>query len=123
MPSKTETSRALGFVLSEANGHLSYETVTVVSGTGLLEPGSVLGKVTASSKYAWSQNTGADGSQVADGVLCYPVDATAADVKAVIVKRLAEVKGLELRYHSSVDDSTKRAAKATQLLTQQIIVR
>lgn len=41
----TETPRDLAFLLSEANGMLSREAITVLSGEGKLKAGTVLGKV------------------------------------------------------------------------------
>lgn len=124
METKTESRRALAFLLSEANGNRSRETITVVSGAGVLEAGTVLGKISASGKYTPSPATGADGSETAFAVLAYGVDATSADVPAaVIVARDAEVKAPELAYAASVDDATKRAAKAAQLAAVGIMVR
>ena len=121
--SKTETARDLGFLLSEGNGHISRETVTIATAAGKLEAGTVLGKITASSKYVASPDTGADGSQVATAVLAYNVDATGGDVKAVIVARDAEVKKDDLAYAASVNDGAKKTAKATQLAAVGIFVR
>lgn len=123
MESKSEGQRDLAFLLSEANGKRSRDTVTIVSGAGVLEAGTVLGKITASGKFTESPATGADGSQTAVAVLAYGVDATSADAAAVIVARDAEVKASELAYAASVDDATKRAAKAAQLAAVGIMVR
>lgn len=123
MDTKTESQRTLAFLLSEANGKRSRQTVTIISGAGVLAAGTVLGKITASGKYTSSPATGADGSESAIAVLSHEVDASAADVAAVVIARDAEVKTPELAYAASVDDSNKRAAKATQLATVGIIVR
>lgn len=48
----TETPRDMAFVLSEAEGTLSRETVTVASGAGLLQAGTVLGKRNRASNAA-----------------------------------------------------------------------
>ena len=111
----TETPRPLAFVLTELPGNLSRDEVTIVSGAGKLAAGSVLGKITASSKYTFSPDTGADGSQTAIAILAYPVDATSADVQAVIVANDAEVKDPMLIFAASVNDGTKRNTKLTQL--------
>lgn len=120
MDALTEKARPLAFILSEGNGYISREQVTIVSGAGKLEAGTVLGKITTGGKYQPSPATGSDGSQTAAGVLCYPVDATSADVPAVILTNDAEVKDPMLIFHSSVDDGTKRAAKITQLAAVKI---
>lgn len=119
----TEGPRDLGFVLSEQAGRLSRDVVTIASGSGKLEPGTLLAKVTASGKYVPSPATGADGSQTAIAVLAYAVDATSADVDAVVIANDAEVKSPMLIFHSTVDDATKRAAKLTQLRAVNIKAR
>ncbi|MBZ8133233.1 head decoration protein [Afifella sp. IM 167] len=126
MENKVMGKRNISFLLSEAPGSLSREVVTVLSGEGILEAGSVLGEVTASGKFAWSPNaevTGKEGAETAAAVLLYRVDATSADAEAVVVDTSCEVKGDELLYQSSVDDNTKKAAKATQLRGALIKVR
>jgi Bacteriophage lambda head decoration protein D len=112
----TENPRALSFVLTELDRTLSRDVVTIASGQGKLQAGTVLGKLTSGGKYVKSPATGSDGSQTAIAVLAYPVDATSADVTdAVVVANDAEVKNLMLIYDSTVDDNTKKAAKQTQL--------
>ncbi len=118
MESFTDKPRPLAFILSEANGLLSRDTVTIVSGAGKLEAGTVLGKITASGKYIASPNAqvaGSEGAETASAVLAYAVDATSADVEAVVVNKDAEVKEPVLLFHASVNDATKRNAKLTQL--------
>lgn len=118
-----EKARPLAFILSEGNGYISRETVTVASGAGKLEAGTVLGKLTSGGKYTPSPNSGADGSQTAIAILAYPVDATSADQPAVVIANDAEVKNPMLIFHSSVDDNTKRTAKLTQLAAVRIKAR
>ena len=127
MDNQTEGARDLGFLLSEANGNRSRETVTIASGQGVLAAGTVLGQIDDSfGEYAASPNEAAsatDGAETATCILAYGVDATDASVDAAVISRDAEVKGDELTYDSSVDDATKQAAKATQLASVGIIVR
>jgi hypothetical protein len=66
------------FVVSEGNGRISRETMTVLSGQSL-QAGAVLGKVTASGKYKALNPAASDGSQAAAGVLYDAVDASGAD--------------------------------------------
>lgn len=119
----TEGRHAAEFLMSEQGITFSRDNITIVSGAGKLAAGTVLGKITASGKYTASPATGADGSQTAVAVLLYPVDATSADVKTVAITRSAEVNGNLIAYAASVDDNTKKAAKATQLAAVGIIVR
>lgn len=87
----TEATRAGEFLLSEANGTRSRESVTVTGGS--YPAGQVLGKVTASGKYAAYDGDATDGTEVAAGVLYDAVDASTADATGVAIVRDAEVKG------------------------------
>lgn len=91
MAIKTESRHVGDFLISEANGTRSREEVVVASGEGALVAGTVLGKITASGKYAAYDNAAADGTQAAAAVLYAGVDAAAADAAAVIIVRDAEV--------------------------------
>lgn len=123
---KVEGPRALAFLLSEGNGQISREVVTIASGSGVLEPGTLLGQITANKKYSGSPNAlvvGKEGAETARAVLAYGVDATSADVEAVIIKRVAEVKTPMLVFDASVNDAAKRATKLAQLADATIIAR
>ena len=123
MDNKQMGPRNVGFVLSEASGSRSLEQIVIASGAGVLQPGTVLGKVTASKKYVASPDAGADGSQTGVAVLAYRTDATSADADAVAYVRDCEVKNAELAYEATVDDSTKQQTKHDQLAAVGIIVR
>lgn len=90
MPIQNETTHAGEFLLSEGNGNISREQVVIASGE-VLATGSVVGMLTASSKYVAYNGAGAAGEEVAAGILYSAVDATDGDVNGVIIKRLAEV--------------------------------
>jgi len=119
----TEGRHATEGLLSEANFHRSRDNIVVVSGAGVLSPGTVLAKITASGKYKPSTATGSDGGQTAIAVLLYPVDATDADVPVAAITRDAEWNINTLAYDATVDDDTKKLAKRTQLAAVGIIVR
>ncbi|MCB1890374.1 MAG: head decoration protein [Rhodocyclaceae bacterium] len=91
----TEAARAGDFLIAEANGTLSRDEVTIVSGQNLAA-GTVLGKITASGKMTAYSNVAADGSQTAVGILYDAVDASAADAPGVMIARHAEVISAEL---------------------------
>lgn len=96
MTTLTEGKHAGEFLVSEGNGWISREAVTIVSGQNLVA-GTVLGKITASGKYKAYSNAAADGSEVAAGILFDNVDASGGDVAgAVMIARHAEVNGDEL---------------------------
>jgi len=127
MTSLTNRIRAGGFIQSEANFARSRDQVIIhggFTGAAVLLAGTVLGKITSGGKYTISPDTGSDGSQTAVAILWDDVDPTLGDVVAAVVSRDAEVRGADLAFDSSVGtDSTKRAAKATQLAAVGIIVR
>ena len=86
---KTQTVRAGEFLVSEANGERSRESVTLTGGPYL--PGQVLGKITASSKYTAYSSGAANGTETAAAVLYGHADGSAADVSAAVIARDAEV--------------------------------
>lgn len=109
------------YLMSEANGDRSRDAIVIASGQGVLPPGSVLGKVTASGKYAKYNNAAADGTQAAVAVLFYGVDATSADVAVVAHTRDCVVNGLELDWNTQ--DAAAQTAGKADLLAAGIIVR
>ncbi len=66
---------------------------------------------------------GSEGAETAKAVLAYGVDATSADVAAVVIQRLAEVKTSMLVFDASVNDAGKTATKLGQLAAQNIFAR
>lgn len=109
-------------VCSEVNGTLSRETVTIASGEGVIKAGAVLGKITASGKYGWYDNAANDGTQAAVAVNFAEVDATSADVKAVVHVRLAEVWSDRLVWITGADSTAKTAGLA-DLAASYVIAR
>lgn len=122
MVAKTDHLGAGSFIKSEANGDLSRETVTIASGNGKLFAGTVLGKITASGKYKPYDNDATDGTQTAAAILVYDVDATSADVAAVVIVRLAEVWTNRLQWAASVLTGEKAPAYV-ELAAANVIVR
>ena len=100
MPVLNEGRYAGEFVVSEGDGRISRETITILSGQNLTVAAD-LGKVTASGKYKALDPAASDGSQTAAGVLYEAVDASAADVEGGAIVRLAEVNAAELLWPSS----------------------
>lgn len=86
----TEKRHAGAFLLSEGDGHFSRDNVTLAAGHDL-EAGTVLGKITATGKFAQYDNQASDGSQVAAGILYDKANSTAADVAVCAIVRTAEV--------------------------------
>lgn len=123
MPSRSEAPSAGAFLLSEDNGQRSRDTITVAAGAGVIAPGAVLGRLSASGKFVMSPATGSDGSQTAVAVAFSACNATTTDQKIPAITRDAEVSGGMLFYSASVTDAAARTAKATQLANAGIIVR
>jgi len=70
-----------------------------------------------------SPDTGSNGSQTAVAINLYPAETADGGVSVSAITRDAEVNGNILAYAASVNDATKRAAKATQMATAGVIVR
>lgn len=92
----TEGKHTAEFLLSEGNGSISREQVTIAAAAGALVPGTLLGKITASGKYVAYSNAASDGSEVAVAITYAAVPDLAVDQKAVVIARQAEVKAADL---------------------------
>ena len=123
MPVLTEPP-SMGDVLKyEVNPTYTREVITLLIGTNY-PCGAVLGRITASGKYALSAATGADGAQVAVAVLLYPVNAILADAVGIVVARGPSiVSRAGLAYEGTVNDAAKITAKISQLAAVGIIAR
>jgi hypothetical protein len=117
----TEGKYAADFVVSEASGTRSRDAVTIAQST-VLEPGTVLGRLTATAKYVALDPAATTGAEVAAGLLRTGIDATTADVSAVALLRDAEVNGAELVWPDAITPEQKAAATA-ELAALGIIVR
>ena len=123
MPLLETAAVASDWLKSEADNYASRDTALIAAGSGKLASGMVLGKLTASGKFVPAAASGSDGSQTAVAVLVFPVDATSADAKAVIVARRATASHAGLVYGASINDATKRAVANGQLGAVGIVVR
>lgn len=85
MTTLSEGTHAGEFLLAEANGTLSRETVTVLSGSGVIKAGMVLGQITkagTASAAAYAGNTG-NGTM---GAITVSAGAIAGDYKLTIAE-------------------------------------
>jgi hypothetical protein len=121
MPELQEGRYAGEFLVSEGNGRISREVITVLSGE-ILVAAAVLGKVAASGKYKVLNPAAVDGSEVAAGILYEAVDASAADAEGVAVVRLAEVNAAELVWPAGISAGEQTTALG-ELATLSIIAR
>ena len=106
MPAVTFENRRDGCYLGESAAlNIINEEIIVASGQGVLYPGTVIAKITASGKYAIHDTAASDGSQLpANAVILFNrVDATSADVKAVAtVNGPATINGNMLTYKAGL---------------------
>ena len=118
-----ETRHPGEFILSEANGQRSRETITIASGAGIIAAGTVLGKVTASGKYIASAVGASDGSEVPAAINIYDANASSLDVPVSAIVRDAEVNGKCLTYHADRDQPAEKLAAHAALANLGVIVR
>jgi hypothetical protein len=121
MPVLNEGRYAGEFLVSEGNGRISRETITILSGQNL-STAAVLGKVTASGKYKVLDPAAVDGSEVAAGILYDAIDASAADAEGVAIVRLAEVNAAELVWPAGITGPEQTTALG-ELAALDIIAR
>jgi hypothetical protein len=117
----TEGAHACGFLISEANHTRSREQILVNVGENL-QPGAVLGKITASGHYKAYDNAASDGSQTPAGILLAAVDATTVEKAGAAIVRDAEVNAAELVWLDSLDSGEQETA-ITTLRTLGIVTR
>ncbi len=114
------------FLLSEANFHRARGRAVIAAGSGVFEPGTVIGRITSGGKFAPSaaaSEVGFEGAETAKAITLYGGDATSEDVEVAIIERDAEVNGHVLVYDGSVDTDAEKAAKIASLAAVGIIVR
>lgn len=121
MATFNEPNRPLDFLVSEANGQLSRQQVTIDASAPAMVAGTVLGRITASGKYTIYNNAAANGTEIADAILAYDVPDAAVDQIATVIDRLAEVQAAGLNWGaSSGPDIT---AGTADLLAKNIKIR
>lgn len=103
------------YLVSEADGSLSREEVTVTQTGTALVSGTVMAKLTATGKYVAYDDVGTDGSETAAGVLYTDCKAATGDRKAVVHVRNCEVFGGAL--------TGSNAGAVTDLKALNVIVR
>lgn len=110
-------------VMNEANGTMSREQVLLFRGAKL-DPGTVLGKITASGLYAPLNIAAVDGTQNAAAVLRDRRDALAgADTRRAVVHiRNCDLNGKKLIWPAGITVNQRKAAEA-QLGATGILVR
>jgi hypothetical protein len=121
MPTLTEGRHAGGFLVWEAFRDYCREVVTIASGT--LEPGTVLGKITASGKYAAHDPDATDGTETAVAVLWNKADASGGDAPAVAVVRGPAIVNRHDLVFAGTPTTTEVTAAHADLLAAGIVIR
>jgi hypothetical protein len=121
MSEVTEGKYAGEFIASEANGSRSREVETILAGQTLVAA-QIVGKETASGKFAAFNQDAVDGTEAAAGISFANYDASAGDLEGVIIVRDAEVNGNDLLWPADIDAAEQLAAEAA-LAALGIIVR
>lgn len=113
MPVLSEGIHQGEFLISEANGSRSRETVTVTPETDRDYPsGTVLGQITVGGKYVEHDPDASDGTEDAAAVLYTEVKQGTSDVSAAVIVRDAEVDLGRLTFISGIDSGDQDDAVA-----------
>lgn len=116
-----EPNRLNDWLKWEQENRYSREKVTIASGQNL-SLGQVVGKITASGKYAAFNQDGTDGTEAAAGIVISDYDASTADLEGVIICRDAIVVEDNLVFPSDIEAAEQAAAMA-ELKVLGIIAR
>lgn len=105
---KIESMHAGEFLLSEGPGTISREAINVAAGPAL-EPGQILGLVTATGEFAPYQPTAEDGSENAVAILYGPLGQSDVVRRGRAIVRQAEVSEV---YLTGLDLAAEKALAA-----------
>lgn len=111
---KTESMHAGEFLLSEGAGNISREAINVAAGAAL-EPGQILGLITATGEFAPYKPTAEDGSENAIAILYGPLGESDVVRRGRAIVRLAEVSEAHL---NGLDPAAEKALNAQHLIVR-----
>lgn len=94
----------------ELDAQLFRRAGVVKAGAGVVGTGLVLGRITASGKYAPLAPAAADGTEVAAAIVIDLVDATAADAETSVLVGNAQIVGNQLTWPAGTTTPQKTAA-------------
>ncbi|AYG09027.1 head decoration protein [Pseudomonas fluorescens] len=114
MTNKVESMHAGEFLLSEGAGNISREAINVAAGDAL-EPGQILGLITATSEFAPYKPTAEDGTENAIAILYGPLGESDVPRRGRAVVRLAEVSEAHL---TGLDPAAEKALAAHFLIVR-----
>lgn len=116
----TQSTPNFGCIISEAEGSLSREEVTIVPGEQV-EPGTIMG-VRDDGKYQQLDPDSSEGNDAAVAILCARVEASAEDRAGVVIERLAEVRDADLIWPDGIS-TAETATAVAELLARNIKIR
>jgi hypothetical protein len=120
MTEMVEQTRDAAFTLSEAPGRLSRDVVTVdVPASAILDPGTVLGRLSGTGHYAPYDDRLHDGTETAVAILYARqanVGVAPIAVQAVVLNCFAEVRAAGLVWGDGVDDAAGLADLAARYI-------
>jgi Bacteriophage lambda head decoration protein D len=117
----TEGPHTGGFLVWEAFRDYCREVVTIAAGT--LEPGTVLGKITASGNYAAHDPAAVDGTENAVAVLWGKADASGGEVPVVALARGPAIVNRHDLVFAGTPSEAEIAAAHADLLAAGVLVR
>lgn len=106
--------RSFCYLGESASPNIVNEEIVIASGAGVLNPGTVIAKITASGKYVVHDTALANGAELPANavILGHAIDATAADVKTVAtVRGPATINGQMLTYKAGMSGAAKIAVR------------
>lgn len=120
MPTFNEPIRDLEFLISEGNGQISRDQVTIAAAAPAMVAGTVVARLSG-GEWTLYNNAGSGGAEVAAGVLAYGVPDSAGTQIATVIRRDAEVKAAMLNW--GANDATGITAGTADLAALNILVR
>ena len=108
MPTLTQTARDFSFIVSESNGYLSRDEVTITTADADWAAGTVLAVVGGDYK-AYEGDNAVGGANVAVGILCEAIG-SGETAKRTVINKDAEVSLSDL---NTTDDTGLAASLAT----------
>lgn len=106
-------NRSVDCIMQELPGKMSRLSATIPAGTGKVEAGTVLGKVTSSGAYVPFEGSLTNGAQTAVAISLYDVDATASDQLVAAIFQVADMDQGKIKWASTVDNTEKAAAESS----------
>ena len=106
--------RSFCYLGQSAPPNIINEEIVVASGAGVLDAGTVLGKITTGGKYVVHDTALSNGAELPANavILGHSIDATSADVKTVAtVRGPATINGNMLTYKAGMSGAAKIAVR------------